>query len=368
MAKINLQNERIKRKYYDWLKEAEGLANSTIEKVERSINLWDEFNQFADYKTFKPETAKAYKKWLFERKNQATDKPISLTTCHHYLICLADFFKWLAGQQGYKSKIALDEVAYLQLDKKQTKVAQNPSRKRYPTLEIVQKLVSSIEVKTEVDRRDRALICFTLISAMRAEAVITLPIECLDIDNQRVYQDPERGVKTKFSKDILTTLFIFDPDFWEIVKEWVQYLKQEKLFTDQDPLFPATKMEQGIADSYSFTADRIDNKPWKGTGGMREIFKKRFKAAGLEYFTPHSFRHTATKTALDLCETPAEFKAVSQNLGHENMATTMFDYASLPDDEVEKKVRSITANRNNEEEAELIQRLLRNSNLKLTKK
>ncbi len=368
MTKINLQNERIKRKYYDWLKEAEGLAGSTIEKVERAINLWDEFTQSADYRTFKPETAKAFKKWLFERKNQATDKPISLTTCNHYLICLADFFKWLSGQQGYKSKISLDKIAYLQLDKKQKKVAQNQSRKRYPTLEIIQKVVGSIEIKTEVDRRDRALLCFTLISAMRDEAIITLPIECLNIERQQVHQDPERGVRTKFSKDILTTLFIFDPSFWKIVEDWVQYLKQEKLFTDQDPLFPATKREQGIEDSYSFTAENVDNQFWKGTDSIRTIFKKRFEAAGLEYFSPHSFRHTATKTAMELCQTPAEFKAVSQNLGHENMATTMFDYASLPDEEVEKKVKSIANNENNQEEAELIQRMLRNSNLKLSKK
>lgn len=360
MTNINLKNEQIKRKYFDWLKEADGLAESSIEKVERSITLWDDFTHSADYRTFNSEAVKGFKKWLFERKNAATNQPITLTTCHHYLISLNEFFKWLAAQAGYKSKISLNDIAYLQLDKKQTKVALNRTRKRYPTLEIIQKLVNSIEVKTEVDKRDRALICFTLLSAMRDEAIATLPLGCLNIEKQQVHQDPERGVKTKFSKDILTTLFVFDPTFSEIIKDWIDYLKTEKLFTDQDPLFPATKMEQGLADSHSFTADNISNEFWKSTGGIRAVFKKRFEAAGLEYFSPHAFRHSATKIALELCKTPAEFKAVSQNLGHENMATTMFDYASLPDEEVEKKVKSISKGDPNNEQAEIVQQLLRN--------
>ncbi len=360
MTNINLKNEQIKRKYFDWLKEADGLAESSIEKVERSITLWDDFTHSADYRTFNPETIKGFKKWLFERKNTATNQPITLTTCHHYLISLNEFFKWLAAQPGYKSKISLNDIAYLQLDKKQTKVALNRTRKRYPTLEIIQKLVNSIEVKTEVDKRDRALICFTLLSAMRDEAITTLPLGCFNIEKQQAHQDPERGVKTKFSKDIITTLFVFDPAFSEIIKDWVNYLKTEKLFTDQDPLFPATKMEQGLSNSHSFTAENISNEFWKSTGGIRAVFKKRFEAAGLEYFSPHAFRHSATKIALELCNTPAEFKAVSQNLGHENMATTMFDYASLPDEEVEKKVKSISNTDPNNEQAEIVQQLLRN--------
>ena len=359
MTNINLKNEQIKRKYFDWLKEADGLAESSIEKVERSITLWDDFTHSADYRTFNPEAVKGFKKWLFERKNATTNQPITLTTCHHYLISLNEFFKWLAAQAGYKSKISLNDIAYLQLDKKQTKVALNRTRKRYPTLEIIQKLVNSIEAKTEVDKRDRALICFTLLSAMRDEAITTLPLGCLNIEKQQVHQDPERGVKTKFSKDILTTLFVFDPAFSEIIKDWVEYLKTEKLFTDQDPLFPATKMEQGLSDSHSFTADNISNEFWKSTGGIRAVFKKRFEAAGLEYFSPHAFRHSATKIALELCKTPAEFKAVSQNLGHENMATTMFDYASLPDEEVEKKVKSIGQSDPNNEQADIVQRIFR---------
>ncbi len=368
MTTINLNNEQIKRKYFEWLKEADGLSNSSIEKVERSITLWDDFTHAEDYKTFNTETIKEFKKWLLERKNTNTNKPIKLTTCHHYLISLNEFFKWLTAQAGYKSKISLNDVAYLQLDKKQTKIALNTARRRYPTLEIIKKLVNSIKTKTEIDRRDKALICFTLLSAMRDEAIITLPLGCLNVEKGQVHQDPERGVKTKFSKDILTTLFHFEPTFWDIIKDWVDYLKKEKLFTDADPLFPATKNEHEGDNSHSFVGDNIERRFWSTTGGIRLVFKKRFEAADLEYFSPHAFRHTATKIALELCKTPAQFKAVSQNLGHENMATTMFDYAALPDDEVEKKVKSIGQTDEDDVNVEIIQQIFRENNVKLSRK
>jgi integrase/recombinase XerD len=364
MPKTNLQNERIKRRYFDWLKEAEGLANSTIEKVERSIILWEDFTQMDDFRNFNSTAAKAFKKWLSERKNQNTSQPISLTTRHHYLICLSDFFKWLSGQQGYKSRISTDDIAYLKLDKKETKIALNPTRRRYPTLEIVQKVVQSIQPQNEVDRRDQALIAFTLLSGMRDEAITTLPLGCLNLETLEVHQNPEKGVKTKFSKDILTTLFVFDPKLLRVIQAWVDYLKKDKLFTDQDPLFPATKTEQESSDSYCFTSEKIEQRFWKTTNSIRNIFKRRFEQAGQEYFSPHTFRHLATKLAIDLCSTPAEFKAVSQNLGHENVATTMFDYARLPDDEVSKKVKNITSNKGGENDEDVIKRLLKDYDIK----
>jgi integrase len=48
-------------------------------------------------------------------------------------------------------------------------------------------------------------------------------------------------------------------------------------------------------------------------------------AAGLSYFNPHSFR----KTLAQICKTPEEYKAWSQNLGHENVLTTFSSYGDV---------------------------------------
>lgn len=364
MMKFNLQNERIKKRYYEWLKESgKGFSISTIDQVSRSVGLWEKYTKMQDFQRLNIETIKAFKKTLREKINTITKRPLSLTTQHHYLIYIKDFYCWLSMQPRYKSKIVLTDTSYFTLDRKQTRMALNQPKKRIPTPEIIKKAVISIRVENEIDRRDQALMIFAFISGMRIDAIISLPLGCIDMDKMLISQDPNQGVRTKFAKDIPTTIFIFDEGLVSIFKEWVRFLKEEKLFTDADPLFPCTKIEQESPDSYCFVANKLERKFWKNANGARNIFKKRFEIAGLEYFTPHSFRHTAVNTALSLCKTPSDFKAVSQNLGHKNIATTMFDYASLPEDEVVKHVKNITS-KGLADEGEIIKRLLQDYDIK----
>lgn len=62
---------------------------------------------------------------------------------------------------------------------------------------------------------------------------------------------------------------------------------------------------------------------------MREIFRRAFSGASLPYFSPHTFRHTLGHLAQEMCRTPEELKAWSQNLGHENLATTLNSYGKI---------------------------------------
>lgn len=53
--------------------------------------------------------------------------------------------------------------------------------------------------------------------------------------------------------------------------------------------------------------------------------------AELPYFNPHSFRHTLAVLGEQLCENPEQFKAWSQNLGHEGVLTTFYSYGEVQD-------------------------------------
>jgi integrase/recombinase XerD len=59
---------------------------------------------------------------------------------------------------------------------------------------------------------------------------------------------------------------------------------------------------------------------------IRTIFKEAFAAADLPYFNPHSFRKTFALLGGKLCQTPEQYKAWSQNLGHEHVLTTFTSY------------------------------------------
>jgi len=59
------------------------------------------------------------------------------------------------------------------------------------------------------------------------------------------------------------------------------------------------------------------------------IFRDAFETVGLPPFNPHSFRHSLANLGERLCKTPEEFKAWSQNLGHEQVLTTFTSYGEL---------------------------------------
>jgi integrase len=68
---------------------------------------------------------------------------------------------------------------------------------------------------------------------------------------------------------------------------------------------------------------------WRNATAIRRIFQEAFERADLPYFNPHSFRKTLAALGEKLCHSPEEFKAWSQNLGHEKVLTTFMSYGSV---------------------------------------
>jgi integrase len=134
-------------------------------------------------------------------------------------------------------------------------------------------------------------------------------------------------VNTKFSKTFATWFFPVGDDIHQIVVDWINYLRQKKLWGLDDPLFPATKVVVG--DTRHFEASGLDRKHWSSAGPIRTIFKDAFAAADLPYFNPHSFRKTLALLGGQKCRSAEEYKAWSQNLGHENVLTTFSSYGDV---------------------------------------
>ena len=109
--------------------------------------------------------------------------------------------------------------------------------------------------------------------------------------------------------------------------EWVAYLRDKKLWGNDDPLFPATKIALG--PDCQFKAAGLTKNHWSNATPIRKIFREAFDGAGLPYFNPHSFRNTLVRLGEQVCKTPEDFKAWSQNLGHEKVLTTLFSYGTV---------------------------------------
>jgi integrase len=161
---------------------------------------------------------------------------------------------------------------------------------------------------------------------MRDSAVASLRLKHVDVDEKLVVQDP-REVATKFAKRIETFFFPVGDPFEGIVVDWVRHLREVLLFSGDDPMFPRTKVAPN-AESV-FAAQGLEPLFWQSAARIRAIFKEAFAAAGLSYFTPHSFRTTLVILGERICRTPEQFKAWSQNLGHESPLTTFTSYGKV---------------------------------------
>ena len=74
---------------------------------------------------------------------------------------------------------------------------------------------------------------------------------------------------------------------------------------------------------------------------MRTIFKRAFENAGRPYFNPHSFRNTLVQLADELRLNAEQFKAWSQNLGHEECLVTFASYGTIPPSRQGEIIRTI---------------------------
>lgn len=193
-------------------------------------------------------------------------------------------------------------------------------------LEQIRQVIQTMPAITEIERRDRALIAFTILTGARDGAIASFKLRHIDIAEGKIDQDA-REVRTKFSKSFVTTFFPVGEDIRTVVADWVGHLRTDKLWGLNDPIFPATKI--AVGENLRFGAVGLDRKHWSSAGPIRGIFKAAFAAAGLPYFNPHSFRKTLALLGGQKCKAPEEYKAWAQNLGHEDVLTTFRSYGDV---------------------------------------
>jgi hypothetical protein len=124
-----------------------------------------------------------------------------------------------------------------------------------------------------------------------------------------------------------TWFFPVGDDIRQIVVDWVVYLREQKGFGPEGPLFPKSKVAPG--DNLEFRAVGLDRAHWANANPVRTIFGEACTLAGLPYFNPHSLRSTLVQLTYELKLDAEQFKAWSQNLGRENCLTTFSSYGEI---------------------------------------
>jgi integrase len=328
MTRPNPENERVKRRYLTYLKEAGRLSETSIDQAAAAIDRFAVYNKHRSFKKFHIEQAVGFKNHLAKQVNTATGELLSKATLYATLMALRNFFGWLADKPGYRSRISFSDADYFNMSEKETRIAKTRREPRVPTIEQIEFVLSAMPASTQVDRRNRALIALAILSGARDGALASLKFRHIDAEQGFLDQDA-RDVRTKFSKSLATVFFPVSDRARGIVVEWVHELRKDLKWGADDPLFPATEIEVGEM-TRRFEVTGLQRQTWRTTAPIRRIFREAFVAAGLPYFNPHSFRRTLAILAQRHCRTIEEFKAWSQNLGHDGAMTTLTSYGQIP--------------------------------------
>ena len=322
----NANNERVKRQYFRYLKEAKRHSEATVDAVAKALSRFEADTKFRDFKSFHHEQAIAFKRRLMEQDSQTTGEKLSKATLHATLAELKRFFQWLAGQPGYRSRLNYSDADYFNLSDKDARIATARREKNFPTIEQVKHVIATMPAGSEIEWRNRSVIAFTLLTGARDTALASIKLKHIDVKGGSVNQDA-REVRTKNSKTFTTFFFPVGDDIRQLVEEWVTYLRERKLWGNDDPLFPATQI--AVGEDCRFRVVGLDRKHWSNATPMRTIFREAFQMADLPYFNPHSLRNTLAQLGERLCKSPEDFKAWSQNFGHEGVLTTFRSYGAV---------------------------------------
>lgn len=201
MSTHNPTNERIKHRYLTFLKEAKRQNEASVDSAAEAICRFEEFSRYRDFKVFHIDLAIAFKKRLAETIAARSGKPLSKSTVCSTLSHLKRFFQWLASEPGYRARLKYSDADYFNPSEKDVRVASARRQRAFPTPEQVRHVLSVMPSGSDIERRDRALVAFALLTGARDSAIASLRLKHVDVKGRCVHQDA-REVNAEFFEDV----------------------------------------------------------------------------------------------------------------------------------------------------------------------
>ncbi len=325
--KLNPSNERLKHKYFAYLREARQLGEHSIDQVAKALDRFEDHTRRRNFRDFRTEQAVSFKRTLATAKALRSGERLTKATVTSTLNALREFFRWLSDQKGFRARMNRSDADYFKPSRSDEAISRARRRMLVPSLDQVRAMVNAMPETTDIEQRDRAIVALTILTGARDNALASLRLKHLDLPDRQLYQDA-REVRTKFRKTFPTWFFPVGEDFVSIVADWKTHLENDLGYGPDDPLFPQTSVS--FSSNGEVMPPQLKKEIWANADPIRKIFKQACGLAGLPDFKPHSFRHTLAQIADDFCSTPGEYKAWSQNLGHKDVLVTLNSYGTVP--------------------------------------
>jgi integrase len=305
---------------------------------------WAGPTRLTDGETIEP----CFTAYLLTARNDGSEKELAPSMLRRICMGSRMFFLWAKQQFPHYSNVP---DAWIQAIRP-TKALMQPKigEHQFWKLEDVLK-IARYPVDTLHDRRAQSAICFLYLSGMRISAFVTLPLNCVDIQNRRVEQNPDKGVMTKNQKAAITTLLPI-LELIHVAAEWDALVRSS--LPAATPWFV-----------YIDNADRLKNPVGdvrKQVNGRRmavvEGMKRLCALAGVPYLSPHKLRHGHAIYGIKHARNMRELKAVSQNLMHSSISITDGIYGNLNNDDLAQTIASLVCNSEQLTDEVIIRRVL----------
>lgn len=204
----------------------------------------------------------------------------------------------------------------------------------FVTLDEVKQLIAAPTTEdTWILKRNQAAAAMLFLSGARDGSFCSWSLQCVNLKECSIKQWPELGVHTKNGKSA-TTFLLEIPELLEVVSEWDSYARTK--------LPPTAAWFTPTKGSWGHRSLSAEPPGFNRNIGFAKQVRQLFGLAGLPYKRPHAFRHGHAVFGLNRAKTPADFKAVSQNLMHENMKVTEEIYAKLANDDIKRRIAGLT--------------------------
>ncbi len=193
-------------------------------------------------------------------------------------------------------------------------------------------------------RRDQAAAAMLFLSGMRDGAFASVPIQAVDISKRLIHQWPhEYGVRTKNGKSA-TTYLLEIPELLEVATKWDRYIRGR--------MPPTAMWYTPIINQWGEQTPSPDLPGVHRHTAIAKRMRILFPLAGIAYKSPHKFRHGHAVFALQRAKSMADYKAISQNLMHNDIRVTDAIYAPLLGDEIGSRIKSLTGDTQTNEKVE----------------
>ncbi len=271
--------------------------------------------------------------YLLSARSDGKDKTLAPASIIKCLANARQFFAFARAewQLRYKS-ISESWVEMLQPPRHLRMDSRLPVRQFF-SLEDVLK-IAAVSTETFRQKRAKAGACMLFLSGMRADVLASLPVSCVDLENNQIMQLPELGVRTKNRKAAITYLLDI-PELLAVVKSWDQRVRG----LPPTALWYSTLTRDGM----SLTATT------KAFDGRNNVIERDVRLicdlVGIPYQSPHKFRHGHVMYALKQARNMPELKAISQNVMHSSVTITDQVYGKLIANDVQDIIGNLGKNK-----------------------